>query len=54
MRWSGLAIRDAATLERSRLDSQNRLILHRAKTDEPVFVELPANVADELRKSPTG
>jgi integrase/recombinase XerD len=54
MRWSGLAIRDAATLERSRLDSQNRLILHRAKTDEPVFVELPANVADELRKVPNG
>lgn len=54
MRWSGLAIRDAVTLERSRLDSHNRLMLQRAKTAEPVFVELPANVADKLRRVPNG
>jgi site-specific recombinase XerD len=54
MRWSGLAIRDAVTLERFCLDKQNRIILQRAKTDEPVFVELPADVANELRKVPNG
>lgn len=54
MRWSGLAIRDAVTLERSSLDSQNRLKLQRAKTDEPVFLELPAKAANELRNVPNG
>ena len=48
-RWSGLAIMDACTLERSRLNDKNELMLYRAKTDEPVRVELPPSVADELR-----
>jgi integrase/recombinase XerD len=54
MRWSGLAIRDAATLERTQLNNQDRLLLSRAKTDEPVFVELPHDVAEELRNIPEG
>jgi len=54
MRWSGLAIRDAIVLERRQLDNQDRLILLRAKTDEPVFVELPHEVAEELRNVPDG
>lgn len=54
MRWSGLAIRDAVCLERARLDNHNRLILQRAKTSEPVYVELPSKVAEELRNVPTG
>src|SRR5262245_937067 len=48
-RWSGLAIMDACTLERSRLGDDNRLLLRRAKTGEPVYVKLPPLVADELR-----
>jgi len=47
-RWSGLSIMDAATLERSRLNDENQLMLYRAKTGEPVFVELPPDVAAEL------
>jgi site-specific recombinase XerD len=54
MRWSGLAVRDAVTLERSKLDHQDRLILQRTKTSEPVFVELPYDVAEELRNVPNG
>ena len=54
MRWSGLAIRDAIVLERRQLDNQDRLILLRAKTDESVFVELPHDVAEELRNVPNG
>jgi integrase/recombinase XerD len=48
-RYSGLAIMDAATLERSRLSDDNRLLLYREKTGEPVYVRLPQWVADELR-----
>ena len=54
MRWSGLAIRDAVTLERHRLDSQNRIFLYRAKTGEPVFVKIPHDVAEALRNIPPG
>ena len=50
MRWSGLAIRDAATLERSRLNQYDQILLYRAKTGVPVFVTLPPDVADTLRK----
>jgi site-specific recombinase XerD len=49
LRWSGLAIRDAVTLERERLDSSDRLILRRAKTGVHVFVPLPPDVAQALR-----
>jgi integrase len=54
MRWSGLAIRDASTLERSRLDHKNNLFLYRAKTGVPVYLPLPASVAKALRQVPPG
>jgi integrase/recombinase XerD len=50
MRWSGLAIRDAVTLERSRLNEFDQILLYRAKTGVPVFVTLPPDVASALRK----
>jgi integrase len=50
MRWSGLAIRDAVTLERSRLNDGDQIMLYRAKTGVPVFVAVPPDVAEELRK----
>ena len=53
MRWSGLRIRDAVTLECSRLDG-NKLLLYQAKTGIPVFVPLPPHVADLLRSIPPG
>jgi integrase/recombinase XerD len=40
MRYSGLAIRDAITLERSRLSDDDKLLLYRAKTRVPVYVPL--------------
>jgi integrase/recombinase XerD len=49
MRWSGLAIRDACTLERERLNAQDQVFLYRAKTGSPVRVLLPPQVAQELR-----
>ena len=54
MRWSGLAIRDAVTLERSRLNDANELLLYRAKTGNPVYVPLPDHVAEALRTVPPG
>ena len=54
MRWSGLAIRDAVTLERSRLNEKDELFLYRAKTGNPVYVPLPNYVADSLRNVPPG
>jgi integrase len=54
MRWSGLAIRDAVTLERERLNRNNELLLYRAKTGVPVFVKLPPDVAKALREVPAG
>ena len=48
MRWSGLRISDAVTLERYRLDGNN-LLLYQAKTKLPVFVPLPPDVAEALR-----
>jgi hypothetical protein len=35
MCWSGLSIKDAVTLERSRLDAKGSLLLHRAETGGP-------------------
>jgi integrase len=49
MRWSGLAIRDAVTLERERLTPGNKLFLYRAKTNVPVYLPLPAELANLLR-----
>jgi len=53
MRWSGLRIRDAVTLECGRL-VENKLMLYQAKTGTPVFVPLPPHVADLLRSIPPG
>jgi integrase len=53
MRWSGLRIRDAVTLERMRLNG-NKLLLYQAKTGVPVYVPLPPHVAEMLRKIPDG
>jgi len=54
MRWSGLAIRDAVTLERRRLNDEGELFLYRAKTGSPVYVPLPPDVAEALRTIPPG
>jgi hypothetical protein len=54
MRWSGLSIRDAVTLERDRLNKRDELFLYRAKTGVPVFVKLPPDVAKGLRNVPPG
>jgi integrase len=53
MRWSGLRIRDAVTLERMRLNG-NKLLLYQAKTGVPVYVPLPPHVAEMLRTVPDG
>ena len=49
MRWSGLAIRDAVTLERSRLNERNQIFLYRAKTGTPVHITIPEDAAETLR-----
>jgi integrase len=54
LRWSGLAIRDAVTLERRRLNEHGELFLYRAKTGSPVYVPLPPDVAESLRNIPPG
>jgi len=54
MRYSGLAIRDAVTLERSRLTADDKLFLYRAKTGVPVYVPIPHFVAEALRNIPPG
>jgi integrase len=53
MRWSGLRIRDAVTLERSRLQGDS-LLLYQAKTGTPVYVPLPAHLVEALRNVPAG
>jgi integrase/recombinase XerD len=53
MRWSGLRIRDAITLERTRLINDD-LLLYQAKTGTPVYVPLPHPVAEALRNVPEG
>ncbi|WP_251106724.1 site-specific integrase [Alloacidobacterium dinghuense] len=45
MRWSGLRIRDAVTLERSRLQGDS-LLLYQAKTGTPVYVPLPSHLVE--------
>jgi integrase len=54
MRYSGLRIRDAVTLERNRLNDDNSLFLYSSKTGTPVYVPLPDHVADALRIIPPG
>jgi integrase len=53
MRWSGLAIKDAVTLERARLDERGALFLRRAKTGTPVYVPLPPAVVSVMRQLPS-
>jgi integrase/recombinase XerD len=53
MRWCGLAIKDAVTLERARLDERGALFLRRAKTGTPVYVPLPPAVVSALRQLPS-
>lgn len=56
MRWAGLAIQDAVTLERDRLQKNDggddQIFLYRAKTGVPVYVVIPPDVADLLRSLP--
>ncbi|MBB6147311.1 integrase [Silvibacterium bohemicum] len=52
MRWSGLAITDAVTLERTRLGEGGNLFLYRAKTGVPVYVPLPPDVVALLSSLP--
>jgi integrase/recombinase XerD len=54
MRWSGLAIQDTATLQRSWLGSDDLLKVRRTKTGTWVTVPLPPNVANDLRNVPPG
>ncbi len=54
MRWSGVAITDAVTLQRSRFGGDDRLVLYRTKTGNPVTVLLKPRVAQELRSVPPG
>ena len=53
MRWSGLRIRDAVTLERHRLNGDS-LLLYQAKTGTPVYVPLPPHVVEALESIPPG
>jgi integrase/recombinase XerD len=53
MRWSGLAIKDAVTLERSRISADGSVFLYRAKTGVPVYVPLPPHVHQHLRSLPS-
>jgi integrase len=53
MRWSGLRIRDAVTLERHRLNGDS-LLLYQAKTGTPVYVPLPPEVVEALKDLPPG
>ena len=53
MRWSGLRIRDAITLERHRLHGES-LLLYQAKTGTPVYVPLPPHVLEALESLPPG
>jgi integrase/recombinase XerD len=52
MRWSGLAIKDAVTLERQRLGQDGRLFLYRAKTGVPVYVPLPDDLVKMMHALP--
>jgi integrase/recombinase XerD len=54
LRYSGLAIRDAITLERSQVDDRGRILLYRAKTGVAVYLPLPSFVARSLRDIPPG
>ena len=51
MRWSGLAVRDAATLKRSDLVTDNglcKIVRSRTKTGSPLYIPIPPDIAAEL------
>lgn len=52
LRYSGLRISDASTLEGSRL-KERRLFLYTQKTGTPVWIPLPQHVVDALKESPS-
>jgi site-specific recombinase XerD len=58
LRWSGLRAGDAACLAKSKLRADDSLFLYQAKvkrkTSAPVYVLLPHDVAEEMRKVPSG
>jgi integrase/recombinase XerD len=49
MRYSGLRIGDTIALDESRLNG-NKLLLYTAKTGAPVYVPLPSEVMNALKK----
>jgi len=51
LRYSGLRIRDAATLSRNRIQG-DKLFLYTAKTGTPVYCPLPPFVIDALNAIP--
>jgi hypothetical protein len=57
MRWTGLRIRDAVTLERNRLshdpcDGIWSVMVYQKKTGDPVYCPIPPDVAEALRTIP--
>lgn len=54
LRWGGVRIRDAVTLEKARLLANDDLFLYQAKTGVPVYVPLPHDVAEDIRNVPPG
>jgi integrase len=57
MRWTGLRIRDAVTLEKSRLShdpntGMSSVMLYQKKTGEPVYCPVPPHVAEMLLSVP--
>jgi integrase/recombinase XerD len=49
LRYSGLRIRDAATLSRDKLH-ENKLLLYTQKTGQPVWLPLPTKIVEELEE----
>ena len=52
LRYSGLRISDASTLERGRV-KDSKLFLYTQKTGTPVWIPLPQHVVDALNESPS-
>jgi integrase/recombinase XerD len=57
MRWTGLRIRDAVTLERNRLSHDPAtgiwsVMVYQKKTGDPVYCPIPPDVAEALRTIP--
>ena len=52
LRWAGLRIGDAISLERTRLTDNGRILLYMAKTGNPVYVLIPEYVSQLLHRLP--